>query len=66
MSAFKEVAESWLRDKSSTVKRSTLLAYALTLKTHLIPAFGDMERVEEGDAQKFINDNLARGLSKKR
>lgn len=65
MSAFKEVAESWLRDKSSTVKRSTLLAYALTLKTHLIPAFGDMERVEEGDAQKFINDNLARGLSKK-
>ncbi len=43
---FEELALMWSENKQSIVKYSTLCAYRLTLRTHLIPHFGAMTEIE--------------------
>lgn len=40
-STFREIAELWKENRRSVVKHSTYCAYALILKTHLMPVFAD-------------------------
>ena len=48
---FEELALMWSENKQSIVKYSTLCAYRLTLRTHLIPHFGAMTEIEEAEVQ---------------
>lgn len=51
--------------KQPLVKHSTMCTYRLTLRTHLLPRFGQMARIEETDVQGFILEKIAAGLSGK-
>ena len=62
---FKEIAIDWQQAKAGFVKHSTMCAYMLVLKTHLLPYFGAMTKIEETNVQQFIIKKLAEGLSKK-
>ena len=61
---FGEVAEQWKQSKREVVKHTTLCAYMLILKTHLLPRFGEAKAVAEADVQQFIFDKLRSGLSR--
>lgn len=63
--SFQEVSAIWCETKSLMVKYSTMCAYKLTLKTHLIPKFGAMKTISESDVQRFVIDKLSSGLSRK-
>lgn len=63
---FEELALMWSENKQSIVKYSTLCAYRLTLRTHLIPHFGAMNEIEEAEVQRFIIEKIRNGLAKKR
>lgn len=60
-----EVSRVWCEAKRPIVKHSTLCAYMLTLQTHLLPRFGAMETITEGDVQQFVLNKCAEGLAKK-
>lgn len=62
---FKEIAIDWQQAKAGFVKHSTMCAYMLVLKTHLLPYFGAMTKIEETNVQQFIIKKLTEGLSKK-
>lgn len=62
---FREIAELWKENRCSVVKHSTYCAYALILKTHLIPSFADSVSISETEVQQFAFEKLAQGLSKK-
>lgn len=62
---FYEVSEIWCDAKRPIVKHSTMCAYRLTLQTHLVPRFGDMESITEIDVQQFVIDKCASGLARK-
>ncbi len=62
---FQNLAQLWSQTKQPFVKYSTMCAYRLTLRTHLLPRFGQMTQIEESDVQDFIIDKMSRGLSKK-
>lgn len=62
---FEELALMWSENKQSIVKYSTLCAYRLTLRTHLIPHFGAMIEIEEAEVQRFIIEKIRNGLAKK-
>ncbi len=62
---FSKLSENWLLAKSQLVKRSTYCAYALILKTHLLPIFKDHTIIHEFEAQKFVIDKLNSGLKRK-
>lgn len=62
---FKEVAINWQQAKAGFVKHSTMCAYMLVLKTHLLPCFGTMTNIRESDVQQFIMRKLSDGLAKK-
>ena len=62
---FREVASAWADSKRHIVKHSTMCAYALILKTHLIPVFGECEEISEDDAQAFVIQKLSHGLARK-
>lgn len=62
---FQELSRLWCIAKEPIVKYSTLCAYRLTLRTHLLPHFGDMTRIEEVQVQAFIIEKIRSGLSKK-
>ena len=62
---FREIAELWKENRCSVVKHSTYCAYALILKTHLIPSFADSVSISEAEVQQFAFKKLAQGLSKK-
>ena len=62
---FREVAELWGEDKRLYVKRSTFATYALMMRNHILPAFGECERLLENDVQSFVNRKLSEGLSRK-
>lgn len=64
-STFREIAELWKENRRSIVKHSTYCAYALILKTHLIPAFADAVSISESEVQQFAFGKLETGLSKK-
>lgn len=64
-STFREIAELWKENRRSVVKHSTYCAYALILKTHLMPVFADSISISEAEVQQFAFDKLETGLSKK-
>lgn len=62
---FSYVAAAWADSKRHIVKHSTMCAYSLILKTHLIPAFGGHDRISEQDVQQFVIQKLSTGLAHK-
>lgn len=62
---FEEIAQLWSEAKQPLVKYSTMCAYRLILRTHLLPQFGQMTQISESDVQTFIIDKINKGLSKK-
>lgn len=62
---FGEIAGRWKETKRNVVKHSTFCAYALILKTHLLPKFADYTDIMEEEAQQFVFDKIASGLSQK-
>lgn len=64
-STFREIAELWKENRRSVVKHSTYCAYALIVKTHLIPKFADYVSISENEVQQFAFVKLEKGLSKK-
>lgn len=62
---FANVAAEWIEAKRMLVKHSSLCAYNLTLKTHLIPLFGEYLSISESDAQKLVFDKISSGMSRK-
>lgn len=60
---FGQVAVLWKEHKREVVKHSTFCAYALTLKVHLLPTFGNADGISESQAQQFVFDKLRAGLS---
>ncbi|MDO4708019.1 MAG: tyrosine-type recombinase/integrase [Porphyromonadaceae bacterium] len=62
---FEEIAQLWSETKQPLVKYSTMCAYRLTLRIHLLPQFGQMIQISEADAQNFIIEKINKGLSKK-
>lgn len=62
---FSNVALLWREDKQQYVKRSTMSAYLLILKNHLLPFFGDDSSLTEERVQKFVIEKLNNGLSQK-
>ena len=63
--SFSKVAELWKADKKQYVKKSTYAAYCLLIQSHLLPVFGELNDIGEGDVQAFVNRKLAYGLSQK-
>ena len=64
-STFREIAELWKENRRSIVKHSTYCAYALILKTHLMPVFADSVLISETEVQQFTFSKIESGLSKK-
>lgn len=63
--SFRQIAMLWREDKQMYVKRSTMSAYSLILKNHLLPYFGDATVLSEELVQKFAIEKLDNGLSQK-
>lgn len=63
-STFREIAELWKENRRSVVKHSTYCAYALILKTHLMPVFADYVSISEAEVQQFALDKLEVGLKR--
>lgn len=62
---FRELAHRWAEAKQPIVKYSTICAYRLALRTHLIPRFGSMVQIHEAEVQEFIVDKMRAGMAKK-
>lgn len=64
---YKEAYEEWFRYKRRMVKESTLMAYALSQRTHLSRSFGDKDvaDIRRKDVQAFVYEKLDAGLSVK-
>lgn len=60
-----EIIDLWKIDKKQYVKKSSYSAYLLLIENHLLPVFGNMESIDEGDVQVFVLKKLAEGLSQK-
>lgn len=61
-----EIAALWAADKELYVKSSTMAAYMLIMKNHIIPQFGEMTHVAEDDVQTFVLEKLKQGLCQKK
>ena len=61
----REVSALWKADKQQYVKQSTFAAYALILENHILPAFGNKQRLVESEVQEFALLKLQEGLSQK-
>lgn len=61
----REVAILWRKDKQQYVKQSSLSAYSLILENHILPTFGEKQRLTESDIQDFVLRKLQAGLSQK-
>ncbi len=61
------LAESWIEDKSFTVKAGTLCSYSSKLKNHILPFFSDVyfSKLNVQMLSGFIAAKRAEGLSKK-
>ncbi len=62
---FEQITAQWQNDKKQYVKKSTYSAYVLLVKNHLLPFFGDKNKIEESDIQDFVFKKLDDGLSQK-
>ena len=63
--SFQEISRIWCETKRPIVKHSTMCAYMLTLKSHLLPYFGAMTVITESDVQQFVLDKFSAGLARK-
>ena len=61
----KDLIELWKNDKKMYVKKSTYSAYLLLIENHILPYFGDMEKIDEIDVQNFVILKLKDKLSQK-
>lgn len=64
---YKEAYDEWYQYKRRMVKETTLAAYALSQRTHLMPAFGnmDVQQIRRKDVQSFVYKKLDGGLKVK-
>lgn len=62
---FREVSETWCETKRPIIKHSTMCAYILTLRRHLLPCFGEKTAITEADVQRFVVGKLSDGLAVK-
>lgn len=62
---FKEVSEAWKKEKKNYVKISSYSAYCLLCDNHLIPAFSELCDITEEIVQKYVLDELSKGLNEK-
>lgn len=60
-----DLAVLWKKDKRLYVKQSTYSAYALIVENQIIPTFGSLQSVTEGDVQSFVIERLNAGLCQK-
>lgn len=60
-----EIAVAWKEEKRLFVKQSTFAIYALTLKKHILPFFGNDTGLCEDRVQEFVMLKLSQGLSVK-
>ncbi|WP_348799353.1 tyrosine-type recombinase/integrase [Flavobacterium adhaerens] len=60
-----EVIRLWRTDKKQYVKKSSFSAYALLIENHILPVFGDKNKIEEADVQAFVLQKIESGLSQK-
>ncbi|TXJ23317.1 MAG: site-specific integrase [Chitinophagaceae bacterium] len=60
-----DIIQDWKADKRLYVKRSSFSAYALLIKNHLLPTFGNCQQIEEANIQAFVLQKLQEGLSQK-
>lgn len=61
---FGEAAAMWMEAKAPLVRRSTLCAYRLALRTHLLPRLGGLRTVTEADIQGLVADMSAAGMAR--
>lgn len=61
----REVAILWRKDKQQYVKQSSLSAYSLILENHILPTFGEKQRLTESEIQDFVLRKLQAGLCQK-
>lgn len=64
---FKEYVEIWQKEKQEFVKTTTMSAYKLLIKKHLMPTFGEMELslINNDIVSAFAFKKLDEGISKK-
>lgn len=64
---FEDVYKQWIDYKRRQVKESTMCAYLLSVKNHLLPSFNgrNIETITRKDLQNFIYDHIDAGLSPK-
>lgn len=64
---YKEAYNEWYNYKKRMVKETTLAAYALSNRTHLMPEFGymDVQDIRRKDVQSFVYKKLDGGMSVK-
>lgn len=60
-----EIAALWKKEHFTYVKQSTMAAYNLILRNHVVPYFGNEENISEGMVQEYVRKKLADGLSVK-
>lgn len=60
-----EIIDLWAVDKKQYVKKSTYSAYMLLIENHILPTFGDMNKIQEAEVQSFVFEKLEVGLSQK-
>lgn len=61
----KDIYAAWRDYKKHFVKFSTIAAYDLIARNHLIPYFGDHETITEDDVQRYALQKVDAGLSQK-
>ena len=64
----KTISESstlWLEEKRLQIRESSYAAYLLTVRTHILPAFGKKRELTEQDVQRFIQNRLDEGYRPK-
>ncbi|MFT4072720.1 MAG: tyrosine-type recombinase/integrase [Dysgonamonadaceae bacterium] len=59
------VINLWKEDKKQYVKKSSYSAYMLLIENHLLPTFGNLDKIVEADVQGFVLAKLDEGLSQK-
>lgn len=67
MMTFTELTDRWKASKTMYVKQSTMAAYLLQLKTHIIPMIGHMliEEIRSAHLQEMVGGLMDKRLSPK-
>ena len=55
---------AWRKAREPLVKRSTLYAYQINIKTHILPRWGESTNITEAQVQQFILEAAQAGLAK--